>query len=198
MHATSHLRALPLALLVAVAAPACAGEMDEPGAVQVASGPNAPFCGAEAPMGRLCGRVYALPLETRRLPDFGALEPFETLLADRLAVGERRGYPGFPGVPGRFEWFGIDFQGGFTVRAPGVLRLRLTSDDGSRLYIDDVLVIDNDGYHPVRTMEATVGLAAGEHRVRVPFWQGPGPFALTLEVARPGEGYRILRFDRPL
>ena len=40
--------------------------------------------------------------------------------------------------------------------------------------------------------------AAGPHRIRVPYWQGPGPMALVLEVAAPGEDYRVLRMDRPL
>ncbi len=41
-------------------------------------------------------------------------------------------------------------------------------------------------------------LSVGEHRIRVPFWQGPGPMALVLEVARPGEPYQVFRADQPL
>ena len=110
-----------------------------------------------------------------------------------LAVSLRKG-PGFPGVPGRYEWFGVDFQGTVAVNAPGVYSFRLSSDDGAKLYVDDVLVLTNDGLHDVVTVEGAVRRSAGSsHRVRIPYWNGPGPMALTLEVARPGEGYEVLR-----
>jgi hypothetical protein len=117
---------------------------------------------------------------------------------DRLAVGERNGYPGFPGVKDRVEWFGVDFRGVFVVAQPGTFRFRITSDDGARLFVDGAIVVDNDGYHPVRSREGVVTLDAGAHTIAVPYWQGPGPMALILEVARPGEGYHVLRLDQPL
>jgi hypothetical protein len=192
---------VPLALFVSVlvlgAAQSACVEQDEMHP-EVALAPVAASCGAAPPLGRLCGCVYDLPLQTRRLPDFAALVPVEMLCTDRLAVSLRNGAPGFPGVTGRFEWFGVDFHGTVVVQRPGPFSFRLTSDDGAQLYVDDVLVLNNDGLHDVRPAEATVALDAGPHRVRVPYWDGPGPMALTLEVARPGEAYEILRVDRPL
>ena len=155
-------------------------------------------CDGPQPVGQLRGPVYLLPLETRQLPDFDALRPVGTLCTDGLGVTERRGYPGFPGLRNRTEWFGVDFQGTFVVSEPGPFRFRLTSDDGSKLYIDGAPVIDNDGYHATRSAEAAVSLAAGTHRIAVPYWQGPGPLALELEVARPGESYEVFRVDHPL
>jgi hypothetical protein len=156
-------------------------------------------CGsAEPPPGWLSGRVYPVPFETRRLPAFDALRPVGTICMDRLDVGWRKGYPGFPGLRSRFEWFGIDFQGTFAVEQSGLYSFRLSSDDGSRLYVDGAVVLDNDGYHDVRTVEGAVPLAAGLHRIGVPYWQGPGPLALILEVAGPGEGYHVFRMGQPL
>jgi hypothetical protein len=165
---------------------------------QVALAPAAVSCGAEAPAGKLCGCVYDLPTGVMRLPDFAAFRPVEMLCVDSLDVSLRNGPPGFPGVMGRFEWFGVDFQGTVTVTQPGVYGFRLTSDDGAKLYIDDMLVLNNDGRHDVQAVEGMVPLEAGPHRVRVPYYDGPGPMALTLEVARPGQGYEILRADRSL
>jgi len=54
---------------------------------------------------------------------------------------------GFPGLRDRFEWFGIEYKGNFRVLHPGRYRFRLDSDDGSKLWIDDSLLIDNDGMH---------------------------------------------------
>jgi hypothetical protein len=202
MSRTSYVRAF-LLLLLGVASTACVDTEDG-----VVFGPSDAIatngagltsgCSAEPEVGRLRGVVYSVPLETRRLPDFGALRPVGAICMDGLAVTERRGYPGFPGLKNRFEWFGIDFEGAFTVERPGLFHFRLTSDDGSRLYIDGSPVIDNDGYHVTRSAEGAVYLAAGPHEIVVPYWQGPGPLALMLEVARPGEGYEVFRVDRPL
>ena len=193
MHRTSPLRALSLAVLLLGSASAGCVDAEDEGAFTVM-----PAGDVELPAGRLCGRVYDVPRSTRRLPDFEALRPFEMLCTDRLDVSLRNGFPGFPGVRGRYEWFGLDLQGVVEVRAPGVFSFRLTSDDGSRLFVDDKLVVDDDGYHDVRIAEGTVALGPGEHRVRVAFWNGPGPLAMILEVARPGEGYQVFRSDRPL
>ena len=149
--------------------------------------------------GRLLGRVYDVPLETRLLPSFDALIPVETVCLDRLDVTPRRSvYPGFPGLRDRFRWFAVDLRGAFVVDSPGLFTFRLTSDDGSRFYVDDTLVIDNDGYHPPRMILGAASITAGPHTIRVPYWQGAGPMALVLEVARPGEAYHVLRLDQPL
>ena len=148
--------------------------------------------------GRLLGRVYALPLTTRRLPDFDALAPAGALCLDRLDVTERLGYPGFPGVSNRSTWFGVDAAGAFTVEDAGLYTFRLTSDDGAKLIVDGVQVIDNDGYHQTRAAEATVQLSVGTHVIDVPYWQGPGPLALILEVAPEAGTFEVFRADQPL
>jgi hypothetical protein len=177
---------------------ACAEVQDQGMHPEVAPSPAPASCGAVPPLGKLCGCVYDVPEGTRRIPDFGALRPVELLCVDRLAVGVRNGPPGFPGVTGRFEWFGIDFHGTVLVTAPGVYTFRLASDDGARLYVDDALVLNNDGRHDVQSVEGAAALEPGLHRLRVPFYDGPGPMALTLEVARPGQDFEILQLDRPL
>lgn len=192
MRLTTSLRALAVLSLLSASTAACADVED---GVAVVS-PTAAVVSSCA--GKLQGRVYSLPLETRRLPDFEALRPVSALCTDHLAVSERRGFPGFPGVRDRVEWFGVDFRGAFVVAQPATYHFRITSDDGARLFIDGALVVDNDGYHPVSSREGAVTLAPGPHTIAVPFWQGPGPMALILEVAAPGEGYHVFRVDRPL
>jgi hypothetical protein len=34
--------------------------------------------------------------------------------------------------------------------------------------------------------------------IDVPYWQGPGPLALILEVARPNAAFEVFRVDQPL
>jgi PA14 domain len=155
--------------------------------------------GDQLPAGRVRGTVYYIPDDTRLLPNFNTLSPVDTLCLDRLDVTPRRSvYPAFPGLRDRYRWFAVNLQGSFSVDHPGDYDFRLTSDDGSQFYIDDHLVIDNDGYHPPRMAPGAAGIAAGRHTIRVAYWQGPGPLALVLEIARPGEPFRVFRFDQPL
>ena len=60
------------------------------------------------------------------------------------------------------------------------------SDDGSKLWIDDILVVDNDGLHAPAAKEAEYCLATGSHAIRVHYFQGPRTeVALQLTVAPP-------------
>jgi hypothetical protein len=64
----------------------------------------------------------------------------------------------------------------------------LRSDDGSALFIDDQLVIDNSGYHNARTKSGVLHLEEGFHPIKVSYfqydkahllhlyWSGPRPF----------------------
>jgi hypothetical protein len=158
-------------------------------------------CDAEAlPAGRLRGTVYYIPVETRLLPSFDALSPVATVCLDRLDVTPRRSvYPAFPGLRDRYRWFAVDLQGAFVVDDADLYSFRLTSDDGSQLFIDGKLVVDNDGYHPPRMALGAAQLAPGRHTIRVAYWQGPGPLALVLEAARPGDAaYHVFRVDQAL
>ena len=92
----------------------------------------------------------------------------------------------------RFEWFAIDYTGRFWIEKPGLYAFVLTSDDGSRLYVDDQLIADNDGLHQVEDRHCSIRLARGIHRIRVSYFQGPRfQVALVLRVAGPGEDLRI-------
>ncbi|WP_081658613.1 PA14 domain-containing protein [Sporomusa ovata] len=63
----------------------------------------------------------------------------------------------------------------------------LNSDDGSRLYIDGNLAIDNDGIHSLAMEEASVFLNPGTHSIRVEYFQGPRyELALQLFITPPG------------
>jgi hypothetical protein len=113
-----------------------------------------------------------------------------------LNIPSREFTEGFPGVTDRVEWFAIDYSGRFWVEKPGEYRFALTSDDGSKLYIDDQIVIDNDGLHTARRLEWKATLSRGVHRLRVSYFQGPRfQVALVLQVARPDEDWMVFDID---
>ena len=83
--------------------------------------------------------------------------------------------------PARFSarWLGY-----LTVGRAGRYRFTTTSDDGSQLFIDDRLVVDNGGPHSRRTRSAEIDLAQGSHRVRLDYVQFGGDAELMWTWAR--------------
>ncbi|MFD6445790.1 family 16 glycoside hydrolase [Promicromonospora sp. NPDC060204] len=72
------------------------------------------------------------------------------------------------------------------VPADGNYEFRLTSDDGSRLVIDDAVVIDHDGLHGESSKEGTVALTTGYHDLRVEYFDNTNDNILKLEWRTPG------------
>jgi hypothetical protein len=134
------------------------------------------------------GHLYLLEPGTLQLPEFEGLEPVGTIYTSSLNIEPRAFTDGFPGVTDRFEWFALDYRGGFWIEKPGRYDFSLISDDGSRLYIDDRLAIDNGNHHPPLKKDGHVSLAGGIHRIRVTYFQGPRELlALVLRVKGPGD-----------
>jgi hypothetical protein len=146
--------------------------------------------------GGLRGLVYHIPHNTAKLPDFGKLKPKGAIYTASLNIPPQDFKAGFPGVTDRFEWFAIDYTGRFWIDRPGLYTFVLTSDDGARLYLDDQLIVDNDRQHQPEDRTGSIRLAAGIHRIRVSYFQGPRfQVALVLETAGPGERLRIFSTD---
>ncbi|WP_239152406.1 family 16 glycoside hydrolase [Virgisporangium aliadipatigenens] len=72
------------------------------------------------------------------------------------------------------------------IPADGAYTFRLTSDDGSRLYIDDAVVVDHDGLHGATSKDGTVTLTAGYHALRVEYFEAGGGQELRLAWQPPG------------
>jgi hypothetical protein len=146
---------------------------------------DTPF-GTDAPEdGALHGKIYELPVNTRRLPDFETLHPKGDIYAWSLWVKTQNTFP-WHGLPGS-EWYAIDYRGSFWIAKRAEMKFFLLSDDGSKLYIDDRCVINNDGVHSSHTRGRRVLIPEGLHRIRISYFQGPAPYvALALAVQLPG------------
>lgn len=69
------------------------------------------------------------------------------------------------------DHFAYDFRTLIRIPEKGVYRFYTHSDDGSLLYLDGQLVVDNDGGHSARRAEGKVALCAGLHELRVRYFE---------------------------
>ena len=144
----------------------------------------------------LRGQIYFLRRNTHKLPNFRRKKPVGTIYATSLNIPTQDFRHGFPGVTDRFEWFAIDYRGRFWIEHPGPYMFFLKSDDGSNLYIDDHLIVNNDGIHSAQEKSAAMELSGGIHTIRVSYFQGPRwQVALVLRIASPGEQPRVFSID---
>src|ERR1044071_4334436 len=115
-------------------------------AVAPAAAPRQATFGSKDPgLFNLKGTIYFLPDDTQGMPEnLGSIKAQGVIYTDRLDIPARDFKDGFPGVTSRFEYFGLVYTGQFQIDQPGEYKWRLSSDDGSRLWIDGKEIIDND------------------------------------------------------
>ncbi|HKB42694.1 MAG TPA: c-type cytochrome, partial [Gemmataceae bacterium] len=117
-----------------------------------------------------------------RVPDFGKMKPKTTGTAIGFDVGVAR----------RGDNFALKFEGVFKIEREAVYTFIVTSDDGSRLYIDGKLVVDNDGIHAPQARQGSTRLTKGVHKITVGFMQGGGGAELDVQIEAPGFGHHNL------
>ncbi len=82
--------------------------------------------------------------------------------------------------------FALRFTGSIHVPKDGAWTFFTTSDDGSRLYIDGKLVVDNDGWHGMVEKSGAVDLKAGPHAILVTYFDQGGDDGLAVSWQGPG------------
>lgn len=92
----------------------------------------------------------------------------------------------------RPDQFGFSFSGYIDVPADGEYTLYTSSDDGSRLYIGDVLVVNNDGLHSMREASGKIGLQKGKHPLRVDYFENGGSNYLQVRYEGVGMTKRLV------
>ena len=78
------------------------------------------------------------------------------------------------------NYFGLVFSGFIKVPNEGVYTFSVSSNDGSRLYIDDKLVVENDGWHGTYEKEGAIALQVGLHKVKLLYFQSGGEKSLEV------------------
>jgi uncharacterized repeat protein (TIGR03806 family) len=110
------------------------------------------------------------------LPDFDLLTPQGTGTAATFDISFRQ----------RDDDFAFRFRGVIRIDVAGAYTFYTSSDDGSRLYLDGQLVVDNDGLHPLLEVPGGATLAAGYHDIEVQFFERGGQEALSVSFQGPG------------
>ena len=86
----------------------------------------------------------------------------------------------------RPKGFGFSFTGFISVPFDGYYTFYTTSDDGSQLYIDKVLTVENNGVHVITEKSGVIGLMAGKHAITGLYFQRGG--GTRFIVSYEGEG----------
>ncbi len=92
----------------------------------------------------------------------------------------------------RGDNYALEFEGFLKIDQEAGYTFTLTSDDGSKLWIDGKLVVDNDGVHPPTAKSGKAKLTKGVHKVRVGFFQAGGGAELEVLIEAPGFGQHQL------
>ncbi len=69
------------------------------------------------------------------------------------------------------DFFAFEFKAWLKIPGKGVYRFYTYSDDGSKLFIDGQVVVDNDGSHGARRAEGKIALDEGFHEFRLVYFE---------------------------
>ncbi|UYV12228.1 MAG: S8 family serine peptidase [Phycisphaera sp.] len=113
------------------------------------------------------------------LPDFDLLSPYASDVVSAI---------NFPSTgedfitSGRADDVGAVFNGFIDIPESGLYTLYTNSDDGSKLYLGDDEIVNNDGLHPMVEVGTEVALQAGTHALTVEFFERGGGAGLIMSI----------------
>ena len=108
-----------------------------------------------------------------QLPDFSTLLPVSSGTINNFDISASLG----------LDFFAYKFEGVINIQANDTYTFYTSSDDGSQLFIDDKLVVDNDGLHGTSERSGSIALTAGIHFIRVTFFERTGGEALSVKYS---------------
>ena len=141
-----------------------------------------------APAGYALGleaSFYAFGTGLSAIPETNGLNPVSSGIVDKVSYPSTDG--AWEGAPeGLANRFAAVFKGALCVREAGIYTLTVSSDDGSRLWIDGTAVVVNDGCHSASAKSAAVPLSRGLHPLRLEYFENTGHAVLELSWTPPG------------
>lgn len=98
-----------------------------------------------------------------QLPDFNKLTALKTGVAKDFNI-EALAAP-------RTDHYAVTYDGLLEIPQDGIITFYTYSDDGSKLYIDNELVVNNDGSHDATLKRGQIALKAGLHSIRIEYFE---------------------------
>lgn len=127
-------------------------------------------------------KIYSIPDSTTLMPRYfegknpnqaGVLSAF-----DHLSGGDFKDLD---------DYFAMTSTGYLKIDEAGSYGFHIWSDDGSLLYINDGLVIDNDGLHGAEYGEAIIEMKEGYYKFQLDYFQSAGGKYLSFNWKKPGD-----------
>ena len=112
----------------------------------------------------------------RNLPDFSKLDVIKSGIISNIKMPELK----------QLDHFGLSFDGYIEIKKDGVYTFYCSSDDGTRLWIGDSLIVVNDGCHAEMEVGGQIGLKKGLHKIKVHFFENEGGEVLKVRFDGPG------------
>ncbi|MGQ0628039.1 MAG: PA14 domain-containing protein [Phycisphaerales bacterium] len=129
------------------------------------------------PRAGLQARYFPLTAPTT-LPDFASTASSGSALVSQI------NFPATNGViagSGRTDDVGVVFEGFVDVPATDLVTFFISSDDGSRVFLGETLIIDHNGLHGfTERASSPIGLKAGRHALRVEYFEATGSAAVVV------------------
>ncbi len=110
------------------------------------------------------------------LPDFGPLKPVKTGTTQEISIKQI--------VAANEESFAIRFSGFMKFPKPGLYRVHLESDDCSRLFLGDRLIIDNDLPHPLQKLSRWIRVGSDPVPFHIEYAELSGDKAISFKVSK--------------
>jgi len=108
-------------------------------------------------------------------------------------INYRNVHTAWTGLPSSMaDTFASRHTGQIRIATAGRYTFYLNSDDGSKLWLDDTLLINNDGLHEMVEKSGTMTLTAGVHALRVEFFENEGTAGLVMSWAGPGIAKQVV------
>lgn len=131
------------------------------------------------------GKAYKLTKEMRKQA-YGdyilQLEPFAEIKLNTLHISSTFDTIPLKGIPMNRPT-GFLFESALKVKESGMYRVILSSDDGSILWVNDTIVIHNDGLNHKPAKDKIAFFEEGVHPVKLWYFQGwPDQYRLKLDI----------------
>jgi len=111
------------------------------------------------------------------IPEYSTMKPLKT--------GKVNGFL-LKTIKVKEDFWGIRFKGFIEIKQDGVYSFSTISDDGSRLFVNNQKVIDNDGVHAPFTVSGKVELKKGKYPIMLDYFEGNYGELLRVEMEGPG------------